>query len=187
MAPMGAAGTAAGAGARRERPPSITSSARGLVASRRIRPGALQLRQMRVHRRRRGEPDRLADLTHGRRIPVGIHVGVHELENLLLPLGQIHRRPPGVERVFGSQCARRVGRSQGTAGRMDREGETPQERSRPVRAGKAATRMGSRVSIRDARPAAPERATGRAFAAYGAVIGWLSPRWLYCTLHVMVR
>ena len=56
---------------------------------------------------------------------MAVHVGVHELQNFLLPLGQIHRRPPGVERVFGWKCARAVGRSQGDAGRVDREGETP--------------------------------------------------------------
>src|SRR6185312_15021578 len=38
VAPTGAAGTASTTGARRERPPSITSSARGLVASRRMSP-----------------------------------------------------------------------------------------------------------------------------------------------------
>ncbi len=58
VAPRGAAGTGAGAGLRRERPPSITSSARGLVASRRIRPVSKRRHRKRPLRSRRPD-DRL--------------------------------------------------------------------------------------------------------------------------------
>ena len=47
--------------------------------------GPLEVREMRVDGRRRGEPDRLADLAHGRRVAVPVDVADEELPDLLLP------------------------------------------------------------------------------------------------------
>ena len=82
------AGSDAGAGraSRRSRP--ISSSARGLVGSRLSRPGALEVRKVRVHRRRRREPDVLADLAHRRRVAVPVDVLDEEVPDLLLPGGE---------------------------------------------------------------------------------------------------
>ena len=49
-------------------------------------PRGLQAGKMRVHRGRRCQADSLADLAHGRGIPVRVDVLVDELEDLLLPL-----------------------------------------------------------------------------------------------------
>ena len=66
--------------------------------------GALEVREVRVHGRRRGEPDRLADLAHGRRVAVPVDVLDEEVPDLLLPCGQHVRllasRGRCVEHVF---------------------------------------------------------------------------------------
>jgi hypothetical protein len=41
--------------------------------------------------------------------------------------------------------------------------------------------------FRDAAARPPGARGRRCVRFYGAVIGWSSPRWLYCTLHVIVR
>src|SRR4029079_9145811 len=52
-------------------------------------PHLLQIGQMRVHRRRRSETDRLADVPHRGRIPVARGIALDEVEDLLLALRQI--------------------------------------------------------------------------------------------------
>ena len=56
-------------------------------------PGALEVREMGVHGRRRGEPDLLADLAHRRRVAVGVDVLDEVVPDLLLAVGE-HRWPP---------------------------------------------------------------------------------------------
>ena len=51
---------------------------------------ALEVREVRMHGRGRGEPDLLADLAHRRRIAVPVDVLDEEVPDLLLPLGE-HR------------------------------------------------------------------------------------------------
>ena len=58
-------------------------------------PGALEVREVRVHGRRRGEPDRLADLAHRRRVAVRVHVVGQELPDLLLSCRSASRTPRG--------------------------------------------------------------------------------------------
>ena len=58
-------------------------------------PGLLEVREVRVHRRRRGQADRLADVAHRRRIAVLRRVPLDEVEDLLLALRQVHRAPRG--------------------------------------------------------------------------------------------
>src|SRR5207302_2048893 len=53
-------------------------------------PGPLEVCEMRVHRRWRGEPDRLADLAHGGWVAVALDVADEELPDLLLARGQRH-------------------------------------------------------------------------------------------------
>src|SRR5436309_11120847 len=79
----------------------------GRIAAQETRP--LEIRQVRVHRRRRREPDRLADLADGRRVALPLAVLDEELPDLSLPGGQHHaslsnvcsirlaRRPDGVK------------------------------------------------------------------------------------------
>ena len=57
-------------------------------------PGTLEIREVRVHRRGRGEAHLLADLAHGRWIPVLGGVADDEVVDLLLALAQ-HARLPG--------------------------------------------------------------------------------------------
>ena len=64
---------------------------------------------MGVHRRRRREPDGLADLAHGRWVAVLVDVRLQVLPDLLLPVRQ-HRRLLS-ERVFG-QGSQAAGRRQ---------------------------------------------------------------------------
>ncbi len=49
----------------------------------------LQVRQVGVHRRRRGEADRLADVAHCRRVALARRVALDEVEDLLLALRQV--------------------------------------------------------------------------------------------------
>ena len=68
---------------------------------------ALEVREVRVHRRGRGEPDVLADLAHGRRVAVAVDVLDEEVPDLLLP-GREHERSSEVarcrvERVFATR------------------------------------------------------------------------------------
>ncbi len=59
---------------------------------RRVAPeqaGPLEVRQVRVDGGRRSQPDRLADLAHGRGIAVPVDVVDEELPDLLLPCGQL--------------------------------------------------------------------------------------------------
>src|SRR4029453_1133913 len=70
---------------------------------------ALEIREVCVHRRGRGEADRLTDLAHRRRVAVRIHVLRQEVENLALPLGE-HWASVG-EHVF-DQGSRGRGRRQ---------------------------------------------------------------------------
>src|SRR5581483_284104 len=51
-------------------------------------PCPLEVRQVRVDRRRRREPDRLTDLANGRRIPVAVDVLDQEVPDLPLPRGE---------------------------------------------------------------------------------------------------
>ncbi len=51
----------------------------------------LEVREMLVDGRGRGQADRLADVPHRRRIPVERRVAFDEVEYLLLTLGQVHR------------------------------------------------------------------------------------------------
>ncbi len=78
--------------------------------------GALEIREMCVDRGGGGEPDGLADLTHGRGIAVPVDVVDEELPDLLLPCGE-HRaslvRAAGVERVFAKESRDPSGRRQG--------------------------------------------------------------------------
>ena len=67
---------------------------------------------MRMHRRRRRQAHRLADLAHGRRIPLSVNMGVYELEYLALSIGQIHWSGSLVEHVFERKNATGAGRSQ---------------------------------------------------------------------------
>ena len=67
-------------------------------------PGPLEVREVRVHGRRRGEADLLADLAHGRRVAVAVDVLDEVVPDLLLAGGE-HGRLLGVscdedERVF---------------------------------------------------------------------------------------
>ena len=52
-------------------------------------PGPLEICEVSVNRRRRGEPDGVADLTHRGRVPVIVHVADEELPDLLLACGQL--------------------------------------------------------------------------------------------------
>ena len=52
-------------------------------------PDLLEVREVRVHGRRRGEPDRLADVAHGGRVAVLRRVLLDEVEDLLLALGEV--------------------------------------------------------------------------------------------------
>jgi hypothetical protein len=52
-------------------------------------PDLLEVRQMRMHRRRRGQSDRLADVAHRRRVAVLGRVALDEVEDLLLALRQV--------------------------------------------------------------------------------------------------
>ena len=58
---------------------------RGVAAK---QTGALEIREVRVHGRRRCEPDGLADLAHGRWIAVLVDVSDDVVPDLLLPGGQ---------------------------------------------------------------------------------------------------
>ena len=60
----------------------------GRVAPQQADP--LEVRQVRMHRRRRREPDRLPDVAHRRRIAVPRRVPADEVEDLLLALCQVH-------------------------------------------------------------------------------------------------
>jgi hypothetical protein len=67
---------------------------------------ALEVREVRVHGRGRGEADGFADLAHRGRIAMTNEVGVYHLEDLLLPRGQVgHVVSPAkvgcIEHVFG--------------------------------------------------------------------------------------
>jgi hypothetical protein len=76
--------------------------------------GALEVREVRVHRGRRGEPDRLSDLAHRRRVAVLVDVVGQELPDLLLASGQ-HRVSwvgSGNERMFDTEGSRPPGRRQ---------------------------------------------------------------------------
>src|SRR5262245_59024975 len=70
---------------------------------------ALEVREVRMHRRGRREADRLTDLTNRRRVAVRVHVLRQEVENLALPLGE-HWASFG-EHVF-DQGSQRRGRRQ---------------------------------------------------------------------------
>jgi hypothetical protein len=71
-------------------------------------PDALQVGQVGMDGRRGGQADCLADVAHGRRVPVLRRVALDELEDLLLSLGQVHAvnsfsgsaRSASVEHVF---------------------------------------------------------------------------------------
>ena len=63
--------------------------ARGLVGSRSQHAELLEVRQMRVNGGGRGQPDRLADVAHRRRIAVVADVALDEVEDLLLSLGEV--------------------------------------------------------------------------------------------------
>jgi hypothetical protein len=80
---------------------------------RRVAPqvsGPLEVGQVGVDGRRRGEPHRLADLAHGGRIPVRVHVADDELVDLSLTLRE-HLPPSLVEHLF-VQGSAAFGRSQ---------------------------------------------------------------------------
>src|SRR5581483_7321088 len=65
--------------------------------------GALEVREVGVHGRRRGEADALSDLAHGRRVAVRVDVLDEVVPDLLLAGGQHGRlqgRLDGIERVF---------------------------------------------------------------------------------------
>ena len=68
-------------------------------------PGPLEVREMGVHRRRRGQADLLADLAHGRRVAVAVDVLDEVVPDLLLAVGEHGVSPPGslIERVFDSK------------------------------------------------------------------------------------
>ncbi len=77
---------------------------------------------MRVHGRRRSEPDLLADLANGRWVAVVIDVRDEEFPDLLLALGE-QATPFGGEHAFESSGP--TGRRQGSPGsirRRDRHG-----------------------------------------------------------------
>jgi hypothetical protein len=66
----------------------------------------LEVREVRVDGRRRGQADRLADVADGRRVPVLGRVALDELEDLLLTLGQVQVHgcePP--EGRFPNMCS----------------------------------------------------------------------------------
>ena len=60
----------------------------------------LEVRQVRVHRRRRRQAHLLADLPHRRRVAVPVDVVDQEVLDLLLPSGQHRASSWMVERVF---------------------------------------------------------------------------------------
>ena len=66
-----------------------SSIARGFEGSRLQQPDLLQVGQVRVHGRGRVQAHGFADLPHGRRVPGLRRVLADEVEDLLLPLGQI--------------------------------------------------------------------------------------------------
>src|SRR4029079_7658148 len=90
-------------------------------------PDALEVREVGVHGGGRGEADLLADLAHGGRVAVAVHVGHEELPDLLLARGQcgldghgdaswsgaatvcssrrVRILPDGVKRVFAQSTA----------------------------------------------------------------------------------
>ncbi len=59
-------------------------------------PDTLEVGEMGVHRRRRGEPDLLADLAHRRRVAVVVDVRDEELPDLLLTRGERYLGGHGV-------------------------------------------------------------------------------------------
>ena len=88
-------------------------------------PDLLEVREMGVHRRGRGQPDRLADVTHRRRIAVLRRVLLDEVEDLLLALRQVladvhgrgllrspSRRVDRLERTCVRKCIAPSGRTQ---------------------------------------------------------------------------
>ena len=68
----------------------MSSSARGFVGIAAEQAGAFEVREVGVHCRGRGEAHGVADLAHGRRVPVRVHVLDEELPDLLLACGE-HR------------------------------------------------------------------------------------------------
>ena len=78
----------------------------GLLRRDPTKPRALEVREVRVHGRGGGEPDRLADLAHGRRVAVPVDVLDEELPDLLLPCRQ-HISLRG--RGRGRTCVRDTG------------------------------------------------------------------------------
>ena len=112
---------------------------------RRVAPqqaGALEVREMRVHGRRGGEPDGVADLPNGRWIAVRVHVLGEELPDLLLSCRQ-HR---ALQCRGTNVCSSQEGRS--LPGRRQASGDA--RRTPPARA-----RTGSRRSCRRARARLP--------------------------------
>src|SRR5207253_10830380 len=86
--------------------------------------GPLEVREMRVDGRRRGQPDRLADLPHRGRIAVRVDVADEELPDLLLARRERHLAPLR-EHAF-DQGSDVIGRSQAKRTRAHwRDGNDP--------------------------------------------------------------
>ena len=64
---------------------------------------ALQRAQVAVHRRRRGEADRLADLAHRRRIAAVADLLFDEHQHLALAAGELLRGHDVIVRTFGTE------------------------------------------------------------------------------------
>ena len=92
-------------------------------------PDLLEVGQMRVHRRGRREPDRLADVAHRRRIAVLRGVLLDEVEDLLLALRQVL---PDVH--TGSDSSSRGGRSEHLFDTVARAQDGRQTSGHPPRA-----------------------------------------------------
>ena len=87
----------------------------------------LEVREVRVHRRRRREPDALADLPHGRRVAVPVDVVDEEVPDLLLSTGQHTRLQGRVTNVCSPEARDSSGRSQTGATNKARRDAGPRE------------------------------------------------------------
>ena len=67
--------------------------------------GALEVGEVGVDGRRRGEPDALADLAHRRRVAVPVHVLDEEVPDLLLPAGQRGHEGIRLQGRFANMCS----------------------------------------------------------------------------------